>query len=130
MYVYSPVVGTRSTNPAPVITWAGSSSWYALKSPSRMTSSPLAGSAWMPATNPRRLCACSTRSALKKPCRSAGSGSVLPSGRLFDLKWLATTVNVEPSAWNVCAIGSRAMSHTVSSTSAKLSPTGVTDAGW
>jgi hypothetical protein len=48
---------------------------------------------------------------------------------LFDLKWLATTVTNDVPYLNVCAIGSRAMSHTVSSMMVFASPFGFTTAG-
>ena len=94
-----------------------------------MTSELFSGSAVMPPTKAARRSACTTRSALKKPWPSAGSGAVLPLGGDFDLKWFTTTVTRRSSPTSkVWAIGLRAMSHTAS-VSAKLSPTGVTTDG-
>jgi hypothetical protein len=45
---------------------------------------------------------------------------------LLDLKWLATTVKVIAPEVNVCAIGSRALDHTVSSLIDAGAPFGVT----
>src|SRR4029453_18590873 len=75
--------------------------------------------------NVRSDCACFTRSSLKASCPGWGVGSV----PLFDLKWLATTETNDLPYLNVCAIGSRAMSHTVSSMIVFASPDGFTTAG-
>jgi len=67
------------------------------------------------------------RSPLYAPCPSPVS-TLSPVGAtdvLFDLRWLATTVNVMAPEVNVCAIGSRALNHTDSSLMERAAPFGV-----
>jgi hypothetical protein len=101
-----------------------------LKSPNSITSSlPEDAFSWL--TNATVDWAWRTRSPLYGPCPSPVS-TLSPVGGTdadFDFRWLATTVNFSDPDVKVCAIGSRALDHTVSSLIVCESPAGVTLAG-